>query len=216
MAIARGQITITEQYDGYTIILSKETIVIPCTSLRTPLAGELGANGRATVSVKVLKGGVPLTAVAFNTAVKEGQFRCPVNTISGCSTTRVDNSTMAISSVSADSGKFVFDIYLEGASNMIQREVSFAKSKQGETGEMLAGKVLFNDPEFKKGVNSLVKYTRADYTNNISLERVESPSDCPTTSSYCVKITATGSNGNIGFGGFYQIFQSRPNAVFIQ
>lgn len=216
MAIARGQITITEQYDGYTIILSKETIVIPCTSLGTPLAGELGANGRATVSVKVLKGGVPLTAVAFNTAVKEGQFRCPVNTISGCSTTRVDNSTMAISSVSADSGKFVFDIYLEGASNMIQREVSFAKSKQGETGEMLAGKVLFNDPEFKKGVNSLVKYTRADYTNNISLERVESPSDCPTTSSYCVKITATGSNGNIGFGGFYQIFQSRPNAVFIQ
>ena len=101
------------------------------------------------------------------------------------------------------------------------RAYSWARMK-GDTGAvgetLLGGKMLFTDPEFKDGYNSVVKYTN-DNANagNLTVERLESTeeTDIPSESGYFLRVTTTSAQ-NPGYGGVRQLIQSRPNAVFIQ
>ena len=96
------------------------------------------------------------------------------------------------------------------------------KGDKGETGAvgetLLGGKMLFTDPEFKDGENSVGKYTN-DNANagNLTVERLESTeeTDIPTESGYFLRVTTTSAQ-NPGYGGVRQQIHSRPNAVFIQ
>ena len=93
------------------------------------------------------------------------------------------------------------------------------KGETGAVGEtLLGGKMLFTDPEFKDGYNSVVKYTN-DNANagNLTVERLESTeeTDIPSESGYFLRVTTTSAQ-NPGYGGVRQLIQSRPNAVFIQ
>lgn len=93
------------------------------------------------------------------------------------------------------------------------------KGETGAVGEtLLGGKMLFIDPEFKDGYNSVVKYTN-DNANagNLTVERLESTeeTDIPTESGYFLRVTTTSAQ-NPGYGGVRQLIHSRPNAVFIQ
>ena len=93
------------------------------------------------------------------------------------------------------------------------------KGDTGAVGEtLLGGKMLFTDPEFKDGYNSVVKYTN-DNANagNLTVERLESTeeTDIPSESGYFLRVTTTSAQ-NPGYGGVRQLIQSRPNAVFIQ
>ena len=93
------------------------------------------------------------------------------------------------------------------------------KGETGAVGEtLLGGKMLFTDPEFKDGYNSVVKYTN-DSANagNLTVERLESTeeTDIPTESGYFLRVTTTSAQ-NPGYGGVSQRIHSRPNAVFIQ
>jgi hypothetical protein len=101
------------------------------------------------------------------------------------------------------------------------RAYSWARMK-GDTGAvgetLLGGKMLFTDPEFKDGYNSVVKYTN-DNANagNLTVERLESTeeTDIPTESGYFLRVTTTSAQ-TPGYGGVRQLIHSRPNAVFIQ
>ena len=86
---------------------------------------------------------------------------------------------------------------------------------------MDGGKMLYADPEFKKGLNGVAKYTNSsnvspDYiASKLTVERVTKPSDAPTQSGYCLKITCKAAQSP-GYGGVYQSITSRANAVFVQ
>lgn len=86
---------------------------------------------------------------------------------------------------------------------------------------MEGGRMLYKDPEFEVGVNGVNKYTNSsnvapDYTSSkLTVERVAKPSDAPTQSGYCLKITCKAPQSP-GYGGVYQRIHSRANAVFIQ
>ena len=79
---------------------------------------------------------------------------------------------------------------------------------------MNSGKILHEDIAFRKGRNNVNTYNNAG-NGNVKVDRITKPSDCPTTSTHCIRITTTGS-ASPGWGGFYQNIQSRANAVFIQ
>ena len=85
---------------------------------------------------------------------------------------------------------------------------------QGIPGESLHGKMLNRDPEFRKGNNGVSMYNNTS-GGNVTVTRIARPSDCPTTSGYCLKIKTAGA-ASPGFGGFVLSIQSRANAVFIQ
>lgn len=86
---------------------------------------------------------------------------------------------------------------------------------------MDGGKMLYADPEFKKGYNGVYKYTNSsnvdpDYiASKLTVERVTKPSDAPTQSGYCLKVTCKAAQAP-GYGGVYQPITSRANAVFVQ
>lgn len=77
----------------------------------------------------------------------------------------------------------------------------------------LQGKMLFTDPTFKSGTNSIVTYNNSN-NGNVVVSRVAKSSDCPTTSSHMIQITTNGT-ASPGHGGFYWGNMARANAIFI-
>lgn len=77
----------------------------------------------------------------------------------------------------------------------------------------LQGKMLFTDPTFKNGSNSISTYNNAG-NGNVVVSRVAKSGDCPTTSSHMMQITTKGT-ASPGHGGFYFGNMSRANAIFI-
>ena len=76
------------------------------------------------------------------------------------------------------------------------------------------GKILHTDPNFRKGLNGVVRYANSNQAN-VTITRIAKPSDCPSTSTHCIEIKHTGT-ASPGYGGFHQNIQSRANAVFLQ
>ncbi|HAV2962718.1 TPA: hypothetical protein JH903_003115 [Acinetobacter baumannii] len=75
------------------------------------------------------------------------------------------------------------------------------------------GKLLFGDPTFKKGNNSVGYYDNA-VTGRVKVERVAKEADNPTSSPYQLNVTV--SNGaSPSYGGFVQMYWARANAVFL-
>lgn len=78
---------------------------------------------------------------------------------------------------------------------------------------MTYGKMLYKDPSFTSGLNSISAYNNLS-NGNVSVSRISKLSDTPTTSSYCLEIKTIGSVAP-GFGGFYFATTARVNAIFI-
>ena len=87
----------------------------------------------------------------------------------------------------------------------------------GQPGESINGKMLYRDPEFKVGMNGVTKYSNsaADIKAKLTVERIAKPSDAPTQSGYCLRVTYKATQSP-GYGGVVQSIQSRANAVFMQ
>ena len=79
---------------------------------------------------------------------------------------------------------------------------------------MKSGKMLHTDPNFRTGMNGVVKYANSN-ASNIEVTRITKPSDCPSTSTHCIQLKHIGT-ASPNLGGFYQTIQSRANAIFIQ
>ena len=95
-----------------------------------------------------------------------------------------------------------------------------AKGDKGATGETLSGgKMMFADPTFKSGMNSIEKYSNGTAANKAKLlvERISTSglADVPTQSGYCIRVTV-GAAQSPGHGGVIQGIKSRPGAVFVQ
>lgn len=95
-----------------------------------------------------------------------------------------------------------------------------AKGDKGATGETLSGgKMMFADPTFKSGMNSIEKYSNGTAANKAKLlvERISTSglTDVPTGSGYCIRVTC-GAAQSPGHGGVCQGIASRAGAVFVQ
>ena len=78
---------------------------------------------------------------------------------------------------------------------------------------MTSGKLLFGDPIFKKGFNDVVQYNNV-WNGRNKIERVLKEADNPTTSTHQINVTiSTGAEPY--YGGFYQTYNGRPNAIFL-
>lgn len=87
------------------------------------------------------------------------------------------------------------------------------KGDKGEIGDSITGRMIFRDPEFLVGVNGCNVYNNAG-NGNVTVNRIVSLSDCPSTSGYCLQITTNGI-ASPEHGGYYQAVQTRANGVFV-
>lgn len=89
-----------------------------------------------------------------------------------------------------------------------------AKGDTGDPGvDLSQGKMLYTDPMFEDGNNSIKQYNIAN-NGNVILSRKESSNDNPTKSNYEILIKNKGT-ASPDLGGFYFANMSRANAIFI-
>ena len=89
-----------------------------------------------------------------------------------------------------------------------------AKGDTGDPGvDLSQGKMLYTDPMFEDGNNSIKQYNNAN-NGNVILSREESSDDNPTKSNYEILIKNKGT-ASPDLGGFYFGNMSRANAIFI-
>ena len=89
-----------------------------------------------------------------------------------------------------------------------------AKGDTGDPGvDLSQGKMLYTDPMFEDGNNSIKLYNNSN-NGNVILSREESSNDNPTKSNYEILIKNKGT-ANPSLGGFYFGNMSRANAIFI-
>lgn len=87
------------------------------------------------------------------------------------------------------------------------------KGDKGDIGDSITGRMIFRDPEFLVGMNSCGVYNNA-VNGNVTISRIIRPTDCPSTSGYCLQITTSGA-ASPAHGGYIQSVQSRANGVFV-
>lgn len=81
------------------------------------------------------------------------------------------------------------------------------------TRAMNSGKLVYTDPLFKSGLNSVGVYNNLN-NGVVTHNRRAKSTDNPTTSTHELAITVTGA-ASPGLGGFYQMINARANAVFL-
>ncbi len=136
------------------------------------------------------------------------------------STTKYDTATAIAKAM--NSGKIIHeDIAFRNGNNglSLYYETKTDSTTKYDTATAIAkamnsGKIIHEDIAFRNGNNGLSLYNNAG-NGNVKVERITKPSDCPTTSTHCMRVTTTGT-ASPGWGGFYQGISSRANAVFIQ
>lgn len=195
--------------DAYTILLGNESHAF-AGSTAAALAGS------TTCSVVAYKGATRVAAtIGTISGLPTGMT---ASVASNGTTTPVITFTVTTSMTTA-SGTVNIPVTVDGKT--FTKVFSYSIAFRGDPGESINGKMLYKDPEFKKGLNGMYKYTNSsnvdpDYiASKLTVERVTKPSDAPTQSGYCLKITCKAAQSP-GYGGVYQSITSRANAVFVQ
>ena len=165
--------------------------------------GKMGATGATGTAGK----GIKSTAITYQASTSG--TTAPVGTWSG-----------TIPSVAANQYLWTRTI-ITYTDNTTSTSYSIGKmgttGTQGIPGESISGKMLYKDPEFKLGWNGVNKYSNsvADVKAKLVVERIAKPSDAPTQSGYCLRVTCKSAQSP-GYGGVYQSITSRANAMFVQ
>lgn len=195
--------------DAYTILLGNESHAF-AGSTAAALAGS------TTCSVVAYKGA---TRVAATIGTISGLPTGMTASVASNGTTEPVITFTVTTSMSTASGTVNIPVTVDGKT--FTKVFSYSIAFRGDPGESINGKMLYKDPEFKKGLNGVAKYTNSsnvspDYiASKLTVERVTKPSDAPTQSGYCLKVTCKAAQ-TPGYGGVYQSIISRANAVFIQ
>lgn len=79
---------------------------------------------------------------------------------------------------------------------------------------MAYGKMLYKDPTFKDGLNSVKVYNNSA-NGMVTINRIAKIAGTPTTSTHCLEIKTIGTPTSPNFGGFSFQNQTRANARFI-
>ena len=195
--------------DAYTILLGNESHAF-AGSTAAALAGS------TTCSVVAYKGATRVAAtIGTISGLPTGMT---ASVASNGTTTPVITFTVTTSMTTA-SGTVNIPVTVDGKT--FTKVFSYSIAFRGDPGESINGKMLYKDPEFKKGLNNVYKYTNSsnvdpDYiASKLTVERVTKPSDAPTQSGYCLKVTCKAAQAP-GYGGVQQPITSRANAVFVQ
>ncbi|WP_303181893.1 hypothetical protein [uncultured Butyricimonas sp.] len=201
--------------DACTVLLTNEAHTVACDANGNPLSGELA---KAKTKITAYKGTSKLAAV--HSGATAGQFYVVSLTSVGGAFQLNGNDEITCTAMNADTASYTCKVYLESTSFYVEKTFVVTKAKTGATGqpgESINGKMLYKDPEFKLGMNGVSRYanTSGDILAKLTLERIAKPSDAPTQSGYCLKVTCKAAQ-KPGYGGVVQSIQSRANAVFIQ
>lgn len=195
--------------DAYTVLLGNESHAF-AGSTAAALAGS------TTCSVVAYKGATRVAAtIGTISGLPTGMT---ASVASNGTTTPVITFTVTTSMTTA-SGTVNIPVTVDGKT--FTKVFSYSIAFRGDPGESINGKMLYKDPEFKKGLNNVYKYTNSsnvdpDYiASKLTVERVTKPSDAPTQSGYCLKVTCKAAQAP-GYGGVHQSITSRANAVFVQ
>lgn len=78
-----------------------------------------------------------------------------------------------------------------------------------------SGTPLYDDPEFLNGINSVKIYNNKNNTN-VSITHIDDNQNSANSSGKIIQISSTSGETAPGRGGFYQLIQSRKNAIFVQ
>lgn len=195
--------------DAYTILLGNESHAF-AGSTAAALAGS------TTCSVVAYKGA---TRVAATIGTISGLPTGMTASVASNGTTEPVITFTVTTSMNTASGTVNIPVTVDGKT--FTKVFSYSIAFRGDPGESINGKMLYADPEFKKGYNGVNKYTNSsnvdpDYiASKLTVERVTKPSDAPTQSGYCLKVTCKAAQ-TPGYGGVVQSIQSRANAVFMQ
>ncbi|MGV6947026.1 hypothetical protein [Sphingobacterium kyonggiense] len=87
----------------------------------------LGALDSARTKIMVFKGTTELTAIAANASPGNGQFRYNVESVSGGTTNRIDNSNVQLVTMTADNAVISIKVYVEGMTNIIAKQMTLTK-----------------------------------------------------------------------------------------
>lgn len=195
--------------DAYTILLGNESHAF-AGSTAAALAGS------TTCSVVAYKGA---TRVAATIGTISGLPTGMTASVASNGTTEPVITFTVTTSMNTASGTVNIPVTVDGKT--FTKVFSYSIAFRGDPGESINGKMLYKGPEFKKGLNGVYKYTNSsnvdpDYiASKLTVERVTKPSDAPTQSGYCLKVTCKAAQ-TPGYGGVVQSIQSRANAVFMQ
>jgi hypothetical protein len=195
--------------DAYTILLGNESHAF-AGSTAAALAGS------TTCSVVAYKGA---TRVAATIGTISGLPTGMTASVASNGTTTPVITFTVTTSMNTASGTVNIPVTVDGKT--FTKVFSYSIAFRGDPGESINGKMLYKDPEFKKGLNGMYKYTNSsnvdpDYiASKLTVERVTKPSDAPTQSGYCLKVTCKAAQAP-GYGGVQQSITSRANAVFVQ
>ena len=195
--------------DAYTILLGNESHAF-AGSTAAALAGS------TTCSVVAYKGA---TRVAATIGTISGLPTGMTASVASNGTTEPVITFTVTTSMNTASGTVNIPVTVDGKT--FTKVFSYSIAFRGDPGESINGKMLYKDPEFKKGLNGVYKYTNSsnvapDYiASKLTVEIVAKPSDAPTQSGYCLKVTCKAAQ-TPGYGGVVQSIQSRANAVFMQ
>lgn len=195
--------------DAYTILLGNESHAF-AGSTAAALAGS------TTCSVVAYKGA---TRVAATIGTISGLPTGMTASVARNGTTTPVITFTVTTSMNTASGTVNIPVTVDGKT--FTKVFSYSIAFRGDPGESINGKMLYKDPEFKKGLNGMYKYTNSsnvdpDYiASKLTVERVTKPSDAPTQSGYCLKVTCKAAQAP-GYGGVQQSITSRANAVFVQ
>lgn len=117
---------------GITVLLDNETHALPASFDGTVTAAALDT---ARTKIMVFKGATQLTAVAANATPTAGQFRYNVDTVTGGTATRIDNSNVRLATITADQAIISLNIYAENLTAVYTKQMTITKVREGKPGE---------------------------------------------------------------------------------
>ena len=134
----RGQITIVDYKDGedaYAVFTDHDSHAVSCDPSGNPLAGELGASGKAVFLFSASRGAANLTMRYASAAGSSGVCTWTIKRAVGCTAAVVSgsNDKMSINTLTADSGYVEVSFNLEGKQTLDKRLV-VVKQKKGDQG----------------------------------------------------------------------------------
>lgn len=193
----------------------------------TNLQGEVSTVKSNVSSLEVTTSGisqkvssVESTTSTLTTKVNTAQStadsaKTTANTANTQATTNKNNISTLTTTVNTTNNKVAtLETNLSGITSRVSATESSLNTTTLLAKAMSNGKMLYTDPMFKKGINSVNVYNNSA-NGTVTVTRISKVSDCPTTSTHCIEVKTTGT-ASPGNGGFYQSIQSRANAIFIQ
>lgn len=211
--------------DAYTILLGNESHAF-AGSTAAALAGS------TTCSVVAYKGA---TRVAATIGTISGLPTGMTASVASNGTTEPVITFTVTTSMNTASGTVNIPVTVDGKT--FTKVFSYSIAFRGDPGESINGKMLYKDPEFKKGLNGTMTYGAQNGGGTVVISRTkkstgqnqagsltsteaaqikEKLAGSPySESDWCLYIKCHGGTSTNHLGGFYFGNQSRANAVFI-